>query len=396
MIPYGRQSISDDDIAAVVSVLRSDFLTQGPVVPQFEQAIAQKVGATHAVAVNSATSALHIACMALDVGPGDMVWTSPNSFVASANCAIYCGAKVDFVDIDPTSFCMSEEALAQKLADHTHKGLALPKVVIPVHFGGQSCHMAAIATLAKQYGFKIIEDASHAIGGHYRGSDDHPYQPVGNCRYSDICIFSFHPVKIITTGEGGIALTNSPQLADRLQRHRSHGITSQPSQMQSRPESEIWNYQQVRLGYNYRLTDIQAALGLSQLSRLEEFVHKRQSLAQGYDHAFSANGSIQGQFVPSYTKSARHLYVVQVPACHQKQIYKSLYAQEIQANLHYIPIHLQPFYQSQGFKRGDFPNAEHYFQQALSLPLFPDITKADQNLVISKLIAAVKAPSSVA
>jgi UDP-4-amino-4,6-dideoxy-N-acetyl-beta-L-altrosamine transaminase len=385
MIPYGRQSISEEDISAVVSVLRSDFLTQGPVVPQFEQAVAQKVGAAHAVAVNSATSALHIACMALDVGPGDTVWTSPNSFVASANCAIYCGAKVDFVDIDPATFCMSEAALAQKLADHAQKGLALPKVVIPVHFGGQSCHMAAIAQLADQYNFKVIEDASHAIGGHYRGMQDQSFEPIGNCRYSDICVFSFHPVKIITTGEGGMALTNNPEFADRLQRHRSHGITNQPAQMQPRPESEIWNYQQIKLGFNYRLTDIQAALGLSQLSRLEEFVKKRQSLAAAYDDAFKANRSIQSQFVPTYTQSARHLYVVQVPANQQKTFYTQLYAQGIQANLHYIPIHLQPFYQAQGFKRRDFPNAEIYFQRALSLPLFPELSPEDQQMVIGTL-----------
>jgi UDP-4-amino-4,6-dideoxy-N-acetyl-beta-L-altrosamine transaminase len=393
MIPYGRQSISEEDIAAVVSVLRSDFLTQGPVVPRFEQAIAQKVGAAHAVAVNSATSALHIACMALQVGPGDTVWTSPNSFVASANCAIYCGARVDFVDIDPSTFCMSEQALAQKLADHTHKGLALPKVVIPVHFGGQSCHMAAIAELARIYGFEIIEDASHAIGGHYRGADHQTFEPIGNCRYSDICVFSFHPVKIITTGEGGMALTNSPELADRLQRHRSHGITNQPSQMQPRPESEIWNYQQVRLGYNYRLTDIQAALGLSQLTRLEEFVEKRQLLAAAYDQALRSVTSIRSQLVPNYTRSARHLYVIQVPAFQQKKIYKSLHAEGIQANLHYIPIHLQPFYQAQGFQRGDFPNAERYFQQALSIPLFPGLSEANQDFVVSKLTAALVASS---
>jgi len=394
MIPYGRQSISEEDIAAVVSVLRSDFLTQGPVVPRFEQAVAQKVGAAYAVAVNSATSALHIACMALDVGPGDTVWTSPNSFVASANCAIYCGAKVDFVDIDPATFCMSEEAFAQKLADHAQKGLALPKVVIPVHFGGQSCHMAAIAQLAKQYSFKVIEDASHAIGGHYRGMEDQPFEPIGNCRYSDICVFSFHPVKIITTGEGGMALTNDPELADRLQRHRSHGVTNHPSQMQPRPESEIWNYQQIKLGFNYRLTDIQAALGFSQLSRLEEFVEKRQSLASVYDNAFIAQRNEQGlrvqsQQVPSYTKSSRHLYVVQVPANLQKPIYKKLYARGIQANLHYIPIHLQPFYQAKGFKRGDFPQAEQYFQQALSLPLFPTLTPDAQKYVIDTLSALV-------
>jgi UDP-4-amino-4,6-dideoxy-N-acetyl-beta-L-altrosamine transaminase len=386
MIPYGKQSISEDDIAAVVSVLRSDFLTQGPMVPQFEQAVAQNVGAAHAVAVNSATSALHIACLALDVGPGDTVWTSPNSFVASANCAIYCGAKVDFVDIDPATFCMSEQALAEKLADHAQKGLALPKVVIPVHFGGQSCHMARIAELSKKYGFKVIEDASHAIGGHYRGADDQPFEPIGNCRHSDICVFSFHPVKIITTGEGGMALTNNPELADRLQRHRSHGITNQPSQMHARPESEIWNYQQIKLGFNYRLTDIQAALGLSQLSRLEEFVHKRQAFAAIYDDAFRSNTSIHSQFVPTYTQSARHLYVVRVPVNRQKAIYKQLYAHGIQANLHYIPLHLQPFYQAQGFKRGDFPNSEHYFCQALSIPLSFVLNAEEQDRIIECLM----------
>jgi UDP-4-amino-4,6-dideoxy-N-acetyl-beta-L-altrosamine transaminase len=389
MIPYGKQSISEEDIAAVVSVLRSDFLTQGPAVPRLEQAVAQKVGAAHAVAVNSATSALHIACLALDVGPGDSVWTSPNSFVASANCAIYCGAEVDFVDIDPDTYCMSEQALADKLADHAQKGLTLPKVVIPVHFAGQSCHMAAIAELAGKYGFKIIEDASHAIGGYYQGAADQPFEPIGNCRYSSICVFSFHPVKIITTGEGGMALTNSPELADRLQRHRSHGITSQQAQMQPRPEAEIWNYQQVKLGFNYRLTDIQAALGLSQLSRLVEFTQKRQSLASVYDGAFGAQPKVQSQRVPRYTRSSRHLYVVQVPANQQKTIYRQLYAHGIQANLHYIPIHLQPFYESQGFKRGDFPKAEQYFQQALSLPLFPTLGHDAQKYVIDTLSALV-------
>jgi UDP-4-amino-4,6-dideoxy-N-acetyl-beta-L-altrosamine transaminase len=383
MIPYGRQSISEDDIAAVVSVLRSDFLTQGPVVPQFEQAVAEKVGAAHGVAVNSATSALHVACMALGVGPGDLVWTSPNSFVASSNCALYCGAKVDFVDIDSQTLCMSVDALEAKLVRQRGSGQPLPKVVIPVHFGGQSCDMAEIHRLAQEFSFAIIEDGSHAIGGHYRPSQQEPFQPIGNCRYSDICVFSFHPVKIITTGEGGMALTNNKKLALALGRYRSHGISSLPEDLQARPASEVWNYQMLELGYNYRMTDIQAALGLSQLQKLDTFVSKRQDLAHTYDQALP---HLSPQKVPSYTQSSRHLYPIQVSSNKQKQVHASLKTAGFAANLHYIPIHLQPYYQKLGFKRGDFPAAEAYFEGAVTLPLYPDLTDDEQQTVISFLV----------
>ena len=382
MIPYGRQSISEDDIAAVVSVLQSDFLTQGPLIPQFEQAVAQRVGAAHGVAANSATSALHVACMALGVGPGDMVWTSPNSFAASSNCALYCGAKVDFVDIDSQTLCMSAHALEAKLVRQRGSGQPLPKVVIPVHFGGQSCDMAEIQRLAQEFGFGIIEDASHAIGGHYRPSIEEPFQPIGNCRYSDICVFSFHPVKIITTGEGGMALTNNEALARAMGRYRSHGISSLPEDLQARPASEIWNYQMLELGYNYRMTDLQAALGLSQLQKLDAFVSKRQDLAHTYDQALL---HLSPQKVPSYTQSSRHLYPIQVSSNKQKHVHASLKTAGIAANLHYIPIHLHPYYQKLGFKRGDFPASEAYFEGAVTLPLYPDLT-GDQQVVVIKQV----------
>ncbi len=383
MIPYGRQSISQDDIAAVVKVLQSDFLTQGPLVPQFEQAVAEKVGAAHGVAVNSATSALHVACMALGVGPGDWVWTSANSFVASSNCALYCGAKADFIDIDSQTLCMSVDALETKLIQKRRLGHPLPKVVIPVHFGGQSCDMAEIHRLAQEFSFAIIEDGSHAIGGHYRPSIEEPFQPIGNCRYSDICVFSFHPVKIITTGEGGMALTNNKKLAIALRRYRSHGISSLPEDLQARPASEIWNYQMLELGYNYRMTDIQAALGLSQLQKLDTFVSKRQDLAHTYDQALP---HLSPQKVPSYTHSSRHLYPIQVSSNKQKHVHASLKTAGIAANLHYIPIHLHPYYQKLGFKRGDFPASEAYFEGAVTLPLYPDLTDDEQQTVISFLV----------
>jgi UDP-4-amino-4,6-dideoxy-N-acetyl-beta-L-altrosamine transaminase len=385
MIPYGRQSITQDDIEAVVEVLRSDFLTQGPAVPQFEQAVAAYCGGRYAVAVNSGTSALHIACMALELGPGDWAWTSPNTFVASANCALYCGARVDFVDIDSRTYNMSVDRLQEKLVAAKAAG-RLPKVVIPVHFCGQSCDMAAIHALAGKYGFKIIEDASHAIGGKYKN------QPIGNCRYSDITVFSFHPVKIITTGEGGMALTTDLELADRLQRHRSHGITSKGEQMHARPADEIWNYQQISLGYNYRMTDIQAALGLSQLTRLDEFVAKRHEIAEHYDAAF-AGLPVQTPWQHPDTWSSYHLYPVRIPTsdgeCSQRQVYKALWDAGIQVNLHYIPVYRQPYYEAMGFVPGYCPEAERYHKEAISLPIFPALTQQEQTRVVATFTKAL-------
>lgn len=381
MIPYGRQDISQADIDAVVKVLRSDWLTQGPMAPRFEQAVAASVGAQHAVATNSATSALHIACFALDLGPGDWLWTSPNTFVASANAGLYCGARVDFVDIDPCTYNMSVERLAEKLEQAKAKN-KLPKIVIPVHFAGQSCDMAAINALAQQYGFRIIEDASHAIGGKYRD------ESVGNGRYSDITVFSFHPVKIITTGEGGMALTNDANLAERMMRYRSHGITSMKESMQSRPDDEIWNYQQIDLGYNYRTTDLQAALGLSQLKRLEEFVKRRHEIARCYDGAFAELPVIAPWQHPD-TWSSYHLYPLRVRESQcgktQRQVYDNLLKAGIGVNLHYIPVYRQPYYKAMGFPVGYCPEAELYYKEVISIPMFAALTDDAQNRVIDEL-----------
>jgi UDP-4-amino-4,6-dideoxy-N-acetyl-beta-L-altrosamine transaminase len=385
MIPYGRQDISQVDIDAVIEVLHSDWLTQGPTIPRFEQAVAGYCEAQHAVAVSSATAALHIACLALEVGPGDRVWTSPNTFVASANCALYCGAQVDFIDIDPRTYNLSVECLSKKLADAKAKG-TLPKAVIPVHLCGQSCDMVAIHALALAYGFKIIEDASHAIGGKYRN------EPVGNCRYSDITVFSFHPVKIITTGEGGMALTNDPTLAERLQRFRSHGITSKRTEMQPRPANEIWNYQQICLGYNYRMTDIQAALGLSQMSRLDEFVQHRHKIAARYSMAFASLPVITPWQHPD-TWSSYHLYPIRIRQNEcgktQRQVYDFLSAAGIQTNLHYIPVYRQPYYEAMGFQKGYCPEAEQYHKDVISLPMFPKLTSEQQEYVIQTLTDAL-------
>jgi UDP-4-amino-4,6-dideoxy-N-acetyl-beta-L-altrosamine transaminase len=381
MIPYGRQDISEDDIDAVVQTLRSAFLTQGPQVPAFEANIAAAVDVLHAVAVCNATAALHLACLALDVGPGDQVWTTPLTFVASANCALFCGASVDFVDIDPGTYNMSVETLREKLEGARRQG-KLPKVVIPVHMCGQSCEMAAIKALSDEYGFRLIEDASHAIGGSYRG------KPIGNCRYSDITIFSFHPVKIITTGEGGVATTNDDALADRMRRLRSHGITNAPALMEARPANEIWNYQQTELGYNYRITDIQAALGSSQLKRLDGYIAARRGLASRYDHEL-ASLPIKLPWQHPDTASSYHLYPIRIPEGQagpsQREVYDTLLAEGVQSNLHYIPVHRQPYYERQGFAAGYCPLAEQYHREAITIPLFATLADIEQDRVISIL-----------
>ena len=379
MIPYGRQDITQADIDAVVAALRSDFLTQGPAVPAFEQAVARLAGATHAVAVNSATSALHIACASLGLGPGDRFWTSPITFVASANCGVYCGASVDFVDIDPHTYNISAEALADKLAAAERAGI-LPKVIVAVHMCGQSCDMAAIGALARRYGVKVIEDASHAIGGRYRDA------PIGNCAYSDVAVFSFHPVKIVTTAEGGMALTNDPELAARMAMLRTHGITRDPARMTHAPDGP-WYYQQVDLGWNYRMTDLQAALGLSQLDRLDDYVARRHGHARAYDTAF-AGLPLTCPWQHPDSHSALHLYVVQLddPTRH-RAVFEGLRARGIGVNLHYIPVHLQPFYRAMGFGAGDFPAAEDYYARAISLPMYPTMTEAQGDSVVRAMCA---------
>ncbi|MCK9389360.1 MAG: UDP-4-amino-4,6-dideoxy-N-acetyl-beta-L-altrosamine transaminase [Sulfuritalea sp.] len=381
MISYGRQDINQVDIDMVVGVLRSDFLTQGPAVPAFEDAVASYCGARHAVAVNSATSALHIACLALGVGKGDIVWTTPITFVASANCALYCGATVDFVDIDPGTYNMSLERLAEKLAIAETVG-TLPKLVIPVHLCGQPCDMAGIYALSQQYGFKIIEDASHAIGGRYKD------EPIGNCRYSAITVFSFHPVKIITTGEGGMAVTNDGSIAKHMRLLRSHGITSNAAEMNCRPPDEIWNYQQIDLGFNYRMTDIQAALGLSQMQRLDEFVTRRHAIAKRYDQMLSSLPVLTPfQHTDSY--SGYHLYVIRLKLGQakkmQRPVYDGLHAAGILVNLHYIPVYRQPYYERMGFRVGYCAQAEQYYSEAISMPIYPGLTEAQQGQVVFAL-----------
>ena len=387
MIPYGRQDISQADIDAVVEVLRSDFLTQGPMVPRFEGAVAQYCGAWHAVAVNSATSALHIACLALDLGPGDWLWTSPNTFVASANSGLYCGARVDFVDIDPSTYNMSVERLKEKLEQAEKEG-RLPKIVMPVHFAGQSCDMPATHALSQKYGFKIIEDASHAIGA------SHNNIKVGSCTHSHITIFSFHPVKIITTGEGGMAMTNDDALAKRMCRLRTHGITNDKELMQSRPVNEIWNYQQIELGFNYRMTDVQAALGLSQMQRLDEFVSRRHEIAERYEVELRPL-PITTPRQASGTYSSYHLYPIRINETEsgktQRQVYDALCRNAVAANLHYIPVHRQPYYESLGFKAGDFPEAEKFHREVISIPMFPTLLQQQQDKLV-RILTDVLAP----
>lgn len=380
-IPYGRQQISEEDIEAVVRVLRSDYLTQGPEVPAFEKAVARYCGAAHAVAMNSATSALHVACVALGVGPGDRVWTSPITFVASANCALYCGAKVDFVDVDPATGNMSADHLAVRLAQAESDG-TLPKIVIPVHLCGRSCDMKVIRALSRRYGFAVIEDASHAIGARYDGAT------VGDCRYSDITVFSFHPVKIITTAEGGMAVTQDAGLARRMERLRSHGITRDPADMTQALDGP-WYYQQIDLGFNYRMTDLQAALGLSQMSRLDAFVDQRHRVATRYTEAFAAL-PLSLPPVELDGRSALHLYVVQVGAGYDRRtVFEALRARDIGVNVHYIPVHLQPYYAGLGFQPGYCPGAERYYAGAISLPMYPGLSEADQNRVIGALRGAL-------
>jgi UDP-4-amino-4,6-dideoxy-N-acetyl-beta-L-altrosamine transaminase len=376
-IPYGKQTISEDDISAVVEVLRSDFLTQGPIVPEFEKAVASYCGASYAVAVNSATSALHIACLALGVGPGDVVWTTPITFVASANCARYCGADVDFVDIDPRTYNMSVECLAEKL-EQAKVVNRLPKVVIPVHLAGQSCEMRDIHALSKRYGFRIIEDASHAVGGSYQG------EKVGNCQFSDITVFSFHPVKIITTGEGGMAVTNDLELVKVMASLRSHGITRYASEMTQLPDGP-WYYQQLELGFNFRITDLQAALGLSQVKRLDEFVTKRHEIAARYEKLL-ANSSVVTPWQHPDAFSGLHLYIVRVPANSHLPLFENLRAGGIGVNLHYIPVYRQPYYARMGFKREAYPESESYYAEAISLPMYPGLTQEQQDEVISQIL----------
>jgi len=380
MIPYGRQDISEADIQAVVDVLRSEHLTQGPVVPAFETAVAGYCGAPHAVAVNSGTSALHLACLALGVGPGDRVWTSAVTFVASANCARYCGAEVDFVDIDPRTYNLGVEPLARKLAQAEKMG-RLPKVVIPVHLCGQPSDMAAIRELGGKYGFSIVEDASHAIGGRYRG------EPVGNGRHSDITVFSFHPVKTITTGEGGMALTGDARLAERMRRLRSHGIARDAANL-TRASEGPWYYEQLDLGFNYRMTDLQAALGLSQMGRLDEFLGRREHIARRYE-ALLSGLPVAAPWQNPDVRSGWHLYVVRLKLSEigksRREVFEAMRRAEIGVNVHYIPVYRQPYYERTGFRPTDFPQAEHYYAEAMSLPLYPGLNEARQDRAVNAL-----------
>ncbi len=384
IIPYGRQDISDADIQAVVDVLRSDFLTQGPTVPAFEKSVANYCGAQHAIAVNSATSALHIACLALGVGPHDIVWTTPITFVASANCALYCGATIDFVDIDPSTYNLSVKRLSEKLATAKANN-KLPKVVIPVHLSGQSCDMAGIYALSQQYGFKIIEDASHAIGGRYKD------EPIGNCHYSDITVFSFHPVKIVTTGEGGLALTNDAVIAKKMGLLRSHGITRDSADLTREPDGP-WYYEQIELGFNYCMTDLQAALGLSQMQRLNEFVTKRHVISKRYNKLL-VDLPVTTPWQHSDYYSGLHLYIIRLKLGEigktHREVFDALRTENIGVNLHYIPVYHQPYYEDMGFEAGYCPDAEQYYSEAISLPMYPGLTEVQQDQVVNVLEEAI-------
>ena len=384
MIPYGKQDITQQDIDGVIEVLRSNFLTQGPKVPEFEQALIVHSGAKYAFAVNSATSALHVACLALGLGQGDWLWTSPITFVASANAGLYCGAKVDFVDIDSRTYNMCPKKLEQKLIGAKSKG-KLPKVLVPVHLCGQPCDMRAIHKLCRQYGVKIIEDASHAIGGSYLG------EPIGNCEFSDISVFSFHPVKIVTTAEGGAALTNDDELAIKIALYRSHGVTRE-QELMTEPSHGEWYYQQIALGYNYRMTDIQASLGVTQMQRLDEIITLRHKVARRYDILLKGL-PVKIPFQLEDTYSGLHLYVIRLNLdeiwMSHKQVFAELRANGIGVNLHYIPVHMQPYYKTMGFKVGDFPESEKYYSEAISLPMFPNLTEDDQNRVVDVLASIV-------
>ncbi|MBT2772436.1 UDP-4-amino-4,6-dideoxy-N-acetyl-beta-L-altrosamine transaminase [Halomonas sp. ISL-60] len=388
MIPYGKQDITQSDIDAVVKVLTSDFLTQGPKVPAFEQKVAEHVGAKHALAVNSATSALHIACKALGLGSGDWLWTTPITFVASANCGLYCGARIDFVDIDPKTYNLCPKALEAKLQE-AKRNNRLPKVLMAVHLCGQPCDMEALYNLGQRFGFRIVEDASHGIGGKYKG------EFIGSGRYSDITVFSFHPVKIITTAEGGMALTNDEKLASRMNLLRSHGITRDQNLMTHEPDGP-WYYQQVELGYNYRMTELQAALGISQMDRLDAFISRRHELAKRYDKLLKDLPVMTPwQHPDSYT--GLHLYVIrlQLGAINKthRQVFESLREQGIGVNLHYIPVHTQPYYQDMGFKPEAFPKAMQYYREAISLPMFQGLTDEQQDAVVQVLKTALKVGS---
>ena len=380
MIPYGRQDINQDDIDSLVKVLKSDFLTQGPKIPEFEKKISEATSCSHSVAVTSATAGLHLACLALGLKKNDYLWTSPISFVASANCARYCGANVDFVDINPDTFNMDPKLLEKKLIDAERNNM-LPKILIPVHLCGHSADMEEIYFLSKKYNFQIIEDASHSMGAKYKN------HPIGSCKFSACTVFSFHPVKIITSGEGGVITTNDSKLARKIRILRSHGITRDKDEMVSESHGD-WYYQQISLGFNYRITDIQASLGISQLTRLNEFINKREEIAQIYNRELSSLPlSIPKQ--KTHIKSSRHLYVIRInnekSRFNHSEIFHQLRKSGILVNLHYIPIHLQPYYQKLGFKRGDFPNAEEYYKEAISLPIYPTLSLEDQNFVIQRL-----------